>query len=42
MNLVDCSAWLEYFGAGPQAEQFAQVIEDFDGIPRVRYFTKRK
>ena len=28
MNLVDSSAWLEYFGAGPQAGQFARVIED--------------
>ncbi len=28
MNLVDSSAWLEYFAAGPQAGQFAAVIED--------------
>lgn len=28
MNLVDSSGWLEYFGAGPQAGQFAPVIED--------------
>ena len=28
MNLVDSSAWLEYFAAGPQAGQFAAAIED--------------
>ena len=28
MNLVDSSAWLEYFAAGPQAAQFTAVIED--------------
>ncbi len=28
MNLVDSSAWLEYFTAGPQAGQFAAAIED--------------
>ncbi|MBA4083152.1 MAG: VapC toxin family PIN domain ribonuclease [Erythrobacter sp.] len=28
MNLVDSSAWLEYFAAGPQAPQFAAAIED--------------
>lgn len=28
MNLVDSSAWLEYFAGGPQAGQFAAVIED--------------
>jgi predicted nucleic acid-binding protein len=28
VNLVDSSAWLEYFAAGPQAGQFAAVIED--------------
>ncbi len=28
MNLVDSSAWLEYFGAGPQAGRFARAIED--------------
>ena len=28
MNLVDSSAWLEYFGGGPNAGQFARVIED--------------
>jgi len=28
VNLVDSSAWLEYFAAGPQARQFAAAIED--------------
>jgi predicted nucleic acid-binding protein len=28
VNLVDSSAWLEYFAGGPQAGQFAAVIED--------------
>lgn len=28
MNVVDSSAWLEYFADGPNAEEFAQVIED--------------
>lgn len=32
MNLVDSSAWLEYFGAGPQAGQFARVIEDVESV----------
>ena len=32
MNLVDSSAWLEYFSAGPQAGQFAAVIEDIDQL----------
>lgn len=28
MNLVDSSAWLEYFAAGPQAAHFTPAIED--------------
>ena len=28
MNLVDSSAWLEYFAAGTNARHFAKVIED--------------
>ena len=28
MNLVDSSAWLEYFAAGPHAQRFAAAIED--------------
>lgn len=32
MNLVDSSAWLEYLTAGPQASQFANVIEDIEKL----------
>lgn len=32
MNLVDSSAWLEYFAAGPQAGQFARAIEDVESL----------
>lgn len=32
MNLVDSSAWLEYFAGGPQAGQFARVIEDVESL----------
>ncbi|MBL0170490.1 MAG: type II toxin-antitoxin system VapC family toxin [Gemmatimonadaceae bacterium] len=32
MNLVDSSAWLEYFAAGPHAGHFAAVIEDVDRL----------
>ena len=28
MNVVDSSAWLEYFADGPNAENFASAIED--------------
>ena len=28
MNVVDSSAWLEYFADGPNASRFAQPIED--------------
>ena len=28
MNLVDSSAWIEYFAEGPNAEYFAPVIEN--------------
>ena len=28
MNIVDSSAWLEYFADGPNAEHFAEAIED--------------
>ena len=27
MNVVDSSAWLEYFGDGPNADEFAAAIE---------------
>ena len=32
MNLVDSSAWLEYFAAGPQAPQFTAAIEDVSNL----------
>lgn len=28
MNVVDSSAWLEYFAAGPNAQHFAPAIEE--------------
>jgi predicted nucleic acid-binding protein len=32
VNLVDSSAWLEYFADGPQADAFAKVIEAVDRL----------
>ena len=32
MNLVDSSAWLEYFADGPNADFFAPAIEDVDHL----------
>jgi predicted nucleic acid-binding protein len=32
MNVVDSSAWLEYFTGGPNAEYFAKAIEDVDNL----------
>ena len=32
MNVVDSSAWLEYFADGPNAGHFARVIEKPDGL----------
>jgi predicted nucleic acid-binding protein len=32
MNVVDSSAWLEYFANGPNASFFAQPIEDADDL----------
>jgi predicted nucleic acid-binding protein len=32
VNLVDSSAWLEYFADGPQAQAFAKAIEDIDRL----------
>lgn len=32
MNVVDSSAWLEYFANGPNAPFFAGPIEDADGL----------
>jgi predicted nucleic acid-binding protein len=32
MNIVDSSAWLEYFANGPNASFFATAIERIDGL----------
>lgn len=32
MNVVDSSAWLEYFAAGPNADLFAAAIEATDDL----------
>ncbi len=32
MNVVDSSAWLEYFADGPNAKAFANAIEDLDHL----------
>ena len=32
MNLIDSSAWLEYFAGGPQAAQVAAAIENVDQL----------
>jgi len=32
VNVVDSSAWLEYFGDGPNASDFASAIEDPDSL----------
>ena len=32
MNLVDSSAWLEYFAGGPQAGQLARAVEQTDAL----------
>lgn len=32
MNVIDSSAWLEYFADGPNAERFAKAIEKPDGL----------
>lgn len=32
MNLIDSSVWLEYFAGGPQAGEFAAVIEQVDAL----------
>ena len=32
MNVVDSSAWLEYFGDGPNADVFAEAIEKPDEL----------
>lgn len=32
MNVVDSSAWLEYFADGPNADHFAPATEDIDQL----------
>ncbi len=32
MNVVDSSAWLEYFAAGPRAARFTAPIESTDDL----------
>ena len=32
MNVVDSSAWLEYFADGPNASEFAEAIESPDAL----------
>lgn len=32
MSVVDSSAWLEYFGDGPNAVEFAAAVEDPDAL----------
>ena len=40
MNVVDSSAWLEYFADGPNAEYFAPAIEDVSNliVPTISMF----
>jgi len=40
VNVVDSSAWLEYFGDGPNAGDFAAAIEDPDrlAVPTLTLF----
>jgi toxin FitB len=40
MNVVDSSAWLEYFADGPNAEFFAPAIEDIRNliVPAISIF----
>jgi predicted nucleic acid-binding protein len=40
MNVVDSSAWLEYFADGPNAGEFAEAIQDADNlvVPSITLF----
>ena len=40
MNVVDSSAWLEYFGDGPNAGEFADAVTDTDHliVPTITLF----
>ena len=32
MNIVDSSGWLEYFAAGPNAEEFSEPLSDTESL----------
>jgi predicted nucleic acid-binding protein len=40
MNVVDSSAWLEYFADGPNAEEFASAVTDLERllVPSITLF----
>jgi predicted nucleic acid-binding protein len=40
MNVIDSSAWLEYFADGPNAQEFAPVIADTEDlvVPSITLF----
>ena len=40
MNVIDSSAWLEYFGDGPNAGEFADAVADTDRliVPSITLF----
>ena len=40
MNVVDSSAWLEYFADGPNAQEFAPIIADIEDliVPSITLF----
>jgi len=40
MNVVDSSAWLEYFAGGPNAEEFTPAIKNFEAlvVPSITLF----
>ena len=40
MNVIDSSAWLEYFADGPNAGEFADVVADVAGllVPTITLF----
>jgi predicted nucleic acid-binding protein len=40
VNVVDSSAWLEYFADGPNAEEFATVLRDHENlvVPTIAIF----
>jgi predicted nucleic acid-binding protein len=40
MNVVDSSAWLEYFAGGPNAEEFEGPVKDYENlvVPTITLF----